>query len=100
MNCHLEVACAQAMMEDQLHHQLPVQLQQVAAQLTQFADGKPSTMVHPYQKVRVVKPAPVINHTKSATFHTVLPIVNYEHAPAPRAYSILPHRENNCMHQF
>ena len=48
VNHHSEVACAWAMMEDQLPHQLPVQPQQVAAQLAQFIDGKPSTMVNPY----------------------------------------------------
>ena len=48
MNHHLEVACAQAMMEYQLPHQLPVQPQQVDAQLAQFIDGKPSAMVNPY----------------------------------------------------
>ena len=48
VNHHLEAAHAQAMMEDQLPHQLPVQPQQVAAQLTKFIDGKPSPMVNPY----------------------------------------------------
>ena len=48
MNCHSEGACAQAIMEDQLPHQLAVQPQQVAAQLAQFIDGKPSAMVNPY----------------------------------------------------
>ena len=61
MNHHSEVAHAQAMMEDQLPHQLPVQPQQVAAQPAQFIDGKPSAMVNSYQKVGAVKPAHIIN---------------------------------------
>ena len=48
MNHQLEVAYAWAMMEDQLSHQLPVQPQQVPAQLSQFIDGTPSAMVNPY----------------------------------------------------
>ena len=49
------------------------------------------------QKVGAVKPS---THTKSGSFHTILPMVKYEHALAPRACSILAHMKNNCMHQF